>query len=448
MKNNYKFTKNTKRKMNRIILIITAVFINLSFLYSAEPFRTPFITIKVNGKEYQNGSEIKVRSGEKVQVEAKLYGGRRDYCSNPYKYANVGKNTVIESYGENGISFNINQGQFRGVWTLTEETANFSSGADVVITKNSSNGNISRTALVEFKPGNYSKVFFKVNSKTKWHYIRHAPGGIHEEDETYEGIATFYFVIESEPGVWYSSNNIKAKGNEDFSVRTNLDRIQSFYNLIEKDLISKNWSSARNNWNNLKNSLADLKSNIDKAKQKDPKYECEITLIGLPSDLYMQHIKQLNELKTKWIEASKICLDNVQKINSMLLNTQMKFSSNILKSVFKNYINWGTSIPTGSEDLLTIYDPRNVFGPIDMPRKLLGWYEESEKDASILKDQANVIRYLSNLREFYLKRGEGITKETQNLKKIIEELTPVQELHSEMENYLSSNKTVKFQNRN
>jgi len=98
--------------------------------------------------------------------------------------------------------------------------------------------------------------------------------------------------------------------------------------------------------------------------------------------------------------------------------------------------------------LLTIYDPRNVFGPIDMPRKLLGWYEESEKDASILKDQANVIRYLSNLREFYLKRGEGITKETQNLKKIIEELTPVQELHSEMENYLSSNKTVKFQNRN
>jgi hypothetical protein len=336
--------------MKRSVLLIAALVAILT-VFAADPPRDPFIVLKVNGKEYQNGAEISVRSGERVQVEAVLMGGKRDYCSNPQKYANIGANTVIESQGENGMSFNVNQGQFRGDWKLVDEKAVFSSGPEVGITTTGT-GNIQRTATVEFKPGNYSKVFFKVNSTTNWHYVRNTPGGRTEQDEKNTGTATFYFVIESEPGVWYSSNNIKVKGIEDFSVRNNLDRIQEFYNLIEKALVEKNFSSAQMQWNNLKNSLGDLQTNINRAKEKDKNFECEVSLLGAPSDLSMDHIAKLNVLSEKWKENYLICSGNVQEINGMLLNTQLTFSSNILRSVFKNYINWGTSIPTSAEDIL------------------------------------------------------------------------------------------------
>jgi hypothetical protein len=189
--------------------------------------------------EYKADAEIKVRSGERIQIEAILMGGKRDYCSDPNTYANVGQNTVILSQGENGMSFEINNGQFKGDWKLVDEKASFTSGPEVLITP-ATTGNIQRTANVEFKPGNYQKVFFKVTSVSNWHYVRNTPGGKTEQDEMNQATATFYFVITQDEGQWYSSNNIKATAMEDFSVRNNLDRVQEFYNLIEKALIEKN----------------------------------------------------------------------------------------------------------------------------------------------------------------------------------------------------------------
>ncbi len=428
--------------MKKTILAFTLIILGLA-VFAGDPPRDPFVVLKVNGTEYQNGAEIKVRSGERIQVEAILMGGKRDYCSNPQKYANTGKNTVILSQGENGMSFSINEGQFTGDWKLKDEKATFSSGSEVVITTSAS-GTVQRTANVEFKPGNYQKVFFKVNSTTNWHYVRNTPGGKTEQDETNTGTATFYFVIEAEQGGWYSSNNIKATGKEDFSVRNNLDRIQGFYDLIEKALLEKNWSSAQMQWGNLKNSIGELKTNIDRAKQKDPSYNCEVTLIGLPSDVSMGHIADLKIMSEKWKENWQICSDNAQEINKMLLDKQMNFSANVLRSVFKNYISWGTSIPSSAPDLFTLYDPKGIFTAVDLPRKVMGWYEDSEKDATILKDQAGTIQHLNELLAFYEKRRDNFTAERQALVDIINSLKPAETLNAEMKTYISSAKAVKF----
>ena len=411
--------------------------------FTADPPRTPFVVLRVNGKEYAPNAEISVRSGERVQVEAVLMGGKRDYCSNPDKYANVGKNTVIESKGENGMTFNINGGQFRGDWKLANEKATFTSGPEVVITPTPA-GNLNRSAKVEFKPGNYSKVFFKVNSVANWHYVRVTPAGKTEQDEKNEGAATFNFVIEAKAGVWFSSNNISASGTEDVSIRSNLTRIQEAYNQIEKALIAKNFSSARMQLGNLKTSLGELQKLIDKAKEKDPKFSCDVTLIGLPTDLPMQHIGKLEALSAKYKEGFDISQANAIEINKMLLNKQMNFSANILRSVFKNYINWGTSIPTGAEDLLSVYDPKNIFTPLDLPRKVLSWYEDANNDAGVLKDQANNIKNLSSLRDYYQKRVDGFVKERQALTNIIKELNPVKEINAEADGVVRSQKGVKY----
>lgn len=275
-------------------------------LTASIPPRTPFVVLRVDGTDYKAGSEIKVRQGERIIVEAVLMGGKRDYCSNPNTYANVGRNTVVLSQGENGMSFQINNYQFTGDWKLTEEKANFSSGPEVKI-KSLGSGNMQRKVELEFTRGYYSKVFLKVNSTTKWHYTRKTPGGKTEDNETNTDSATFYFLVETTDSEWYSSNNIKATGQEDLSVRNNLDRIQKYYDAIEKAMLEKNWSSAETQWGNLKTSLGELKTNIDRAKQKNENYECEITLYNLPSTLSMKHVEDLKIMAQSW----KDCLGNM-----------------------------------------------------------------------------------------------------------------------------------------
>lgn len=434
---------NAETFLSKMAVLFLAVFLVSIVANAGIPPRDPFVVLRVNGVEYKANAEIKVRSGERIQVEAVLMGGKRDYCSNPQTYANIGKNTVILSQGENGMSFDINQGQFRGDWKLSSEKATFTSGPEVAISP-ITNGTMQRGANVEFKPGNYQKVFFKANSTTSWHYVKNTPAGRQEENETYTGTATFYFVIEVEDGEWFSSNNVKAVGKEDFSIRNNLDRIQEFYNLIEKAMLAKNWSSAQMQWGNLKNSIGELKSNIEKAQKKDPLFKCDISLMGLPSDLSMNHITDLKIMSEKWKESWQICSNNAQEINKMLLDKKMNFSANILRSVFKNYISWGTSIPTSAPDILTQYDPKGIFTAVDLPRKVMGWYEDAQKDASILNDQAGSIKQMNALLSFYEKRRDNYIEERKAIIGILFELKPVEALHSEMKSYISSAKSVKY----
>lgn len=421
---------------NLVFILITLLF--YSNVIAGDPPRKPFVVLRVNGVEYKEGAEIAVRQGERVNVEAVLMGGRRDYCSNPNQYANVGRNTVIESSGENGMSFSINNGQFRGTWSLSAENANFKSGEKVIIEPVALNKSINRQAHVQFPEGDYSKVFFKVKSETKWHYVRKTPAGTKEEDETNQGEATFYFVFSQETDAWFSSTNIVAKGKDDFSVRNHLNDIQKFYRLIEDYLKKKDYRNAGMQISNLKKLIADTKKLIAEKKQKDPDFNCEITFIGLPTDVSMDHLNKINKMSTQWKENYTISQGNAQKINEMLLNTQMTFSANILRSVFKNYINWGTSIPTGAEDLLSIYDPNNIFGPIDLPRKLMDWYTSAESDAGILKNQANTIKNLSELRDFYQDRTKRFVDERKKLMELSTELEPVKVKDQQLKQFFSS----------
>lgn len=412
-------------------------------LTASIPPRTPFVVLRVDGTDYKAGSEIKVRQGERIIVEAVLMGGKRDYCSNPNTYANVGRNTVVLSQGENGMSFQINNYQFTGDWKLTEEKANFSSGPEVKI-KSLGSGNMQRKVELEFTRGYYSKVFLKVNSTTKWHYTRKTPGGKTEDNETNTGSATFYFLVETTDSEWYSSNNIKATGQEDLSVRNNLDRIQKYYDAIEKAMLEKNWSSAETQWGNLKTSLGELKTNIDRAKQKNENYECEITLYNLPSTLSMKHVEDLKIMAQSWKDCWEICSENVLTIKDDLLSNKTVFTNNVMKSIFKNYISWSGQLPTSASSILTLYDPKGIFTALDLPNNIIEWYTDAQNDASILKNQVNNMKLLNQLHDFYKAKMDNSINERRALLNILQDLKPAIELHNKMGKYISGVSSVKL----
>jgi hypothetical protein len=415
--------------MNKAILSFVFATLIISSVFAAEPFRDPFVVLKVNGVTYQPDSRIEVRAGEKILVEAVLMGGRRDYCMDPQTYANIGKNTVVETQGENGMSFNVNSGQFRGKWSLVSEIASFSSADGVKITAEPEKNGMARIATVEVDAHKYSEVFLRVNSTTNWHYVRNTPGGQTEENETYDGSDLFTLVITKEEGVWFSSNNISAKGMEDFSVRNNLHDIQRFYDLAEKCLLDKNISCADMHLKNIETVISDLNTSIDRAKKNDPAYECEITFIGVPSDIPMEHLNKIYSASQQWRDMWSISHDNAQQINEMLLNTQMTFSANILRSVFKNYIDWGSGLPTGFMDIVTKHDPKGLFAGLSLPTKLLDFYSTSLNDAGILKDQANTIKILTELQSFYENRRDASLNELKELNRIVSELRPIEDFH-------------------
>lgn len=412
-------------------------------LTASIPPRTPFVVLRVDGTDYKAGSEIKVRQGERIIVEAVLMGGKRDYCSNPNTYANVGRNTVVLSQGENGMSFQINNYKFTGDWKLTEEKANFSSGPEVKI-KSLGSGNMQRKVELEFTRGYYSKVFLKVNSTTKWHYTRKTPGGKTEDNETNTGSATFYFLVETTDSEWYSSNNIKATGQEDLSVRNNLDRIQKYYDAIEKAMLEKNWSSAETQWGNLKTSLGELKTNIDRAKQKNENYECEITLYNLPSTLSMKHVEDLKTMAQSWKDCWEICSENVLTIKDDLLSNKTVFTNNVMKSIFKNYISWSGQLPTSASSILTLYDPKGIFTALDLPNNIIEWYTDAQNDASILKNQVNNMKLLNQLHDFYKAKMDNSINERRALLNILQDLKPAIELHNKMGQYISGVSSVKL----
>jgi len=424
--------------MKNLFILIFLLSLFIAKIKAGDPPRKPFVILKINGKEYQPEQEIEVRPGDKLTVIAVMQGGRRDYCSNPQKYANVGQNTVITNQGENGMSFYIGDGTFRGTWSLETEIATFKTDKSITITPMNVNDKIKNQVVIDIPKTGFSKVYLKVKVKTTWKYIKNTQAGQTEEKDENEGESTFYFALVSEEGVWYSTANLTAKGQENFSVRNSLDYVQKSYDDIYNKILAKDFSNMEMYVNNLKTTISTLKKTIDEEKKKNKKLQCDITFIGLPTSITMKHLQTLEIMSNKWKEMYFIAQGNVTKINDMLLKVQMGFSTNVLKSVFKNYINWGTGIPTDANDFLTLYDPSSVLTAVSLPAKVMGWWEEANNDASILQNQVQSIKMLSELRKFYLDRMTSSTEERKQIQNVITELQPVKKLHEDLKIYFNT----------
>lgn len=424
---------------------ITGFLLSSLINFAADPVRKPFVELTINGQTIAPGQKAEVRPGEKIKVTAILRGGKRDYCSMPEKYANIGKNTEILSKGDDGMFFIIQGGgQFRGEWTLGKETTTFSSSGEVIIEQLPVDGIKQTEAFITLPKSGLGQTYLKVKSNTIWKYKRTTPAGTTNTEEENSGEDTFYLVLSGASGSWYSSGNIVVSGTENFSVRNKLDQVQRFYQEIENALKTKNMNSARMHYTNLQNSLNSLKSEIENQKRTNSSFECEISLLGSPTDLTMDHLNKLQKLSDLWKTQYDISQANTLKINQILLNKQMSLTNNIMKSVIKNYLDWASPIPSDYTSLVDMYNPSKTLGIFVLPDKILSWNATAMEDASILKDQVMGVQMLSELRTFYQDRLSKSVEERKLIVNTQNTLLPVKAFDTQTKGYLGSLSWLKW----
>jgi len=432
-----------------LFTLISGLFLGSICGFAADPVRKPFVELSVNGQTIAPGQKAEVRPGEKVKVTAVLRGGKRDYCSMPEKYANIGQNTEIISKGDDGMFFTIQGGgQFRGEWTLGNETATFSSSGEVVIELLPQQGIKQTEAYITLPKSGLGQTFLKVKVNTLWKYKRTTPAGTTNTEEENTGEDTFYLVLSGATGSWYSSENIVVSGTENFSVRSKLDQVQQFYKEIETALKAKNMNAAQMHINNLKTSLNSLKTEIERQKRENNSFECEVSLIGSPTDLSMDHLNKLQKLGDLWKTQYDIAQGNTLKINQILLNKQMNLTNNIMKSVIKNYLDWASPIPSDYTDLVSAYNPSQTLGVFVLPIKVLSWNAQATEDASILKDQVMGIQMLSELRTFYQDRYQKSVEERKIIINTQNSLLPIKAIDTQMKGYFSGLSWLKWTPKN
>jgi hypothetical protein len=431
-------------KINLIILI-AGLFLSSITGFAADPVRKPFVELSINGQTIAPGGKAEVRPGEKVKVIAVLRGGKRDYCSMPEKYANIGQNTEIVSKGDDGMFFTIQGGaQFRGDWKLANETATFSSSGEVFIEQLPQQGIKQTEAFITLPKSGLGQTYLKVKANTLWKYQRTTPAGTTNTEEENTGEDTFYLVLSGATGSWYSSENIVVSGTDNFSVRNKLDQVQHFYKEIEAALKAKNMNGAQMHITNLKTSLNSLKSEIERQKRENPSFECEVSLLGSPTDLVMNDLNKLQKLGDLWKIQYDIASGNTLKINQILLNKQIGLTNNIMKSVIKNYLDWASPIPSDYTDLVSAYNPSQMLGFFVLPAKVLSWNAEAAEDASILKDQVMGIQMLSELRKFYQERTQKSVEERKLIINTQNSLLPVKAVDTQLKGYFSGLSWLKW----
>ncbi|MHB8872049.1 MAG: hypothetical protein ACYC8T_00035 [Myxococcaceae bacterium] len=396
---------------------------------AAEAQPPAFIRLKVNGAVHESGARIPGRPGERLSLEAKVYGARRAWCMDPQRYANMGRNTVIEAHGEDGLSFTTGPG-FRGVWRLQSESATW--WGQLTGETRATAGKNDAVLTVPEKPGNY---LLQVKGSATWHYDRHSQGNHVEQVEKNDAEGNFTVVVEQASGVWFSSANIVAQGTPDDDVRFRLQTLQQRYDTISQQLLDGKFELARSGLEGVQETLATIRSRLDQLKKDKPGFDCKVTFIGLPTDKAMKRLDALKKMAGQWRVMHGIVNGNAQQINTMLLNTQMVFSNNVLKSVFKNYLDWGSGIP-GTGDFFGAV-PFNL-AVLTVPGNVLDWYGNAQEDASILKDQAMAIRRMGELRAFYEKRGREFIEENKKIHAEMDKAKPVEALAAQARGMLSS----------
>lgn len=115
-----------------------------------------------------------------------------------------------------------------------------------------------------------------------------------------------------------------------------------------------------------------------------------------------------------------------------------------MKSIFKNYISWSGQLPTSASSILTLYDPKGIFTPLDLPNNVLEWYTDAQNDASILKNQVNNIKLLNELQNFYQAKMDNSVTERRALMTMLQDLKPAIDLHNKMGQYISGVSSVKL----
>ena len=231
---------------------------------------------------------------------------------------------------------------------------------------------------------------------------------------------------------WFSSRYIIASGAESFKLRSALERLDRYMADTGEDLLAGRYPLARRRADTIRAEIEDLGRRI-----RSGKGATRIALRGLPSDDAVIRRQRLQFMLGKWNEAYTIVIEALAQVQDQLNDLRHLLSANVFKSILKNYISWSNSIPTDVVSGIAGYS--TVTSLADMPRGVLGWYEESQKDAGILNDQFRKKRALEALEGYYLEKRSYIqeqVREVTDLMKAVDR-SPLMDLDRNFQTYFT-----------
>ena len=402
---------------------------------AAEPTPEPFVRMVTSsgGEALEDGAELTIRPGEKLRIEAAVYGGRRAWCMEPQRYANLGRNTAILSNSDRHLSFTTGSG-FRGDWQLKSETASWWGSLGDHLEGDAGSNTATLTG-----PRQEGRYVLTIKAAATWGYVRLAQGMKRAKEEENLAEATFTIVVAAVADAWFSSANIVATGDEDEDLRFRLQRLQELWDVTERQALDGDYDLARRNLGQLGEVMRGICTRLEKLEREEPEYACTITLNGLPTDRAAVCLQAFEQLGNGLKEAVATSSENALKINEMLLQKQMVFTGNVLRSVFKNYLDWAVGLP----DLGDAYDGANTLlgltalGDVALPLDLMQWYTTAMGDAAILRDQAQSMQRMKKLLAFYEGVRDRQLEIRRQVSKAIEANRPVAALDKEYQSVIS-----------
>jgi len=154
----------------------------------------PFwIAVSVGGAELDAGPDARppaqtnqplatLAPGQTVNLRAKLVGGRRAYMMWPNTYANIGPNTTVQTHGFDQMIYTVQTEAFfgRGEWTVTDESYAWNTGGQGALSPlDATQERVAWTA-----PPQAGTFTITVTGRADFHFVRQAPGGQSEQDES------------------------------------------------------------------------------------------------------------------------------------------------------------------------------------------------------------------------------------------------------------------------
>ena len=194
--------------------------------------------------------------------------------------------------------------------------------------------------------------------------------------------------------LWFDSRFIQASGDQSFRLRSALERLDRYMNEASQNLMAGKYALARSQIGTIRAEVADLQESI-----RSGGHDTRITFKGLPSDDAVLQRLEMQFMMDKWKEKYTIVNESLAVVQTQLADLRHLLSTNVFKSIIKNYISWSNSIPTDVVSGIAGYS--TITGIADLPRGFLGWYEAGQKDAGILNDQFRNKRALEEAERFY-----------------------------------------------
>ncbi|MDX9883217.1 MAG: hypothetical protein RBS73_14235 [Prolixibacteraceae bacterium] len=407
--------------MKREMILMMWIFASFQLVFGQTEVRKPTVEIFINGKMYQNGSEITVQKGQMLEVKVLQKGGRRDFVNYPDNYLKITPDVQVLSRGTNRLLYTE-----KGVsseWKLISENALFSSDNHLAVKKSASASN---QAVVHVGVDDFSRTYLKVNVNTIWQLTT----GEEQKLERNSSEAFIYLNVAGASNTWYVSKNIRAQGTKDEGITRRLDMIQNNFDTIEYHLTHLNYTLVQKDIRDLQISINSLNGHLQQMKTANPAFNTEIHFVGLPSDRPISDLEIFEKLQSEWTRLNTFILQQAPAITETPPNVEK------MKAAVRKYLDWQYTLPDNWLIVMGIYLPQVNTDNIIVPSTLQSLVEENQNYSSS-GDQMNA---------FLRQRMQSIESETQQISQLKNKLQAVKLFDGMLRSYISSINWAEWEN--